>query len=95
MAYVWYNYTDLLDFVKIFMKYLSYFKSRVFYVRLVGLVLFLVGLLGFAFRSNDSLPGLYLLVALMLGFWGLVLGASRRPDGMSRETYGRGKVKKV
>ena len=40
----------------------------------MGVILFAIGLLGFAFRSDDSLPDKYLVGALVLGFWGIVSG---------------------
>jgi cytochrome c oxidase assembly protein Cox11 len=51
------------------------------YARIVGVILFLVGLLGFAFRTGSSLPDLYLLICLVLGFWGIV--ASFMDNGSS------------
>lgn len=48
-------------------------RSPKVYARITGAVLFLIGLLGFAFRSVGSLPDAYLLGALVLGFWGIVL----------------------
>ncbi len=44
------------------------------YARIVGVILFGLGLIGFAFRSDDSLPDLYLAASLILGFWGIVSG---------------------
>jgi hypothetical protein len=44
------------------------------YARIAGVILFSIGLLGFAFRSDNSLPDLYLGGALILGFWGIVSG---------------------
>ena len=44
------------------------------YARLVGVILFLIGLFGFAFRSDNSFPDLYLGGALVLGFWGIISG---------------------
>ena len=44
------------------------------YARIAGVILFLIGLFGFAFRSDDSLPDVYLAGALILGFWGIVSG---------------------
>ena len=40
----------------------------------MGVILFAIGLIGFAFRSDGSLPDLYLGGALVLGFWGIVCG---------------------
>lgn len=42
------------------------------YARIAGIVLFGIGLLGFAFKSDQSLPDLYLLFFLLLGFWGII-----------------------
>ena len=44
------------------------------YARIAGVILFSIGLLGFAFRSDNSLPDMYLGGALLLGFWGIVSG---------------------
>ena len=44
------------------------------YALIVGVILFVIGLLGFAFRSDSSLPDLYLGGALVLGFWGIIAG---------------------
>lgn len=43
------------------------------YARIAGAILFLLGLFGFAFRSDNSLPDMYLVGALILGFWGIVV----------------------
>lgn len=48
-------------------------KSSQNYARIVGTILFAVGLLGFAFRTFSSLPTTYLLVCLVLGFWGILV----------------------
>lgn len=48
-------------------------KSQKNYALIVGILLFAVGLLGFAFRSATSLPPLYLIVFLALGFWGILV----------------------
>jgi xanthine/uracil permease len=63
-------------------KIFLYLKRRVLpalavtknYARIVGVILFVMGLFGFAFRSDNSLPDLYLGGALLLGFWGIVSG---------------------
>ncbi len=44
------------------------------YARIVGVILFALGLIGFAFRSDSSLPDVYLAASLVLGFWGIVSG---------------------
>lgn len=52
-------------------------KSNRNYARIVGIILFAIGLLGFAFRSSTSLPTLYLLAALVLGFWGILVSFNK------------------
>ena len=52
-------------------------KSQRNYALIVGIILFAVGLLGFAFRSSASLPTLYLLACLVLGFWGILVWFGR------------------
>lgn len=52
-------------------------KSHRNYARIVGGILFAVGLLGFAFRSSSSLPTLYLLACLALGFWGILVSFNK------------------
>lgn len=58
----------------ILLKLLPILRQTKNYARIVGVILFLIGLLGFAFRSDNSLPDLYLGGALVLGFWGIVSG---------------------
>ncbi len=48
-------------------------KSPRMYARITGGGLFLIGLLGFAFRSANSLPDVYLIGALLFGFWGVIV----------------------
>ncbi len=55
------------------MKIWGYLKNRLSYARVTGIILFVVGLVGFAFRSAESLPDIYLIGALVLGFWGIVV----------------------
>jgi hypothetical protein len=55
-------------------KVLPVMRQTKNYARIVGVILFVIGLLGFAFRSDNSLPDLYLGGALLLGFWGIVSG---------------------
>lgn len=60
------------------MNYLyAILKSQRSYTLIVGVILFAVGLLGFAFRSSTSLPTLYLLACLALGFWGILVSFSK------------------
>lgn len=44
------------------------------YALITGGILFLLGMFGFAFRENFNLADKYLLLALVLGFWGVVIG---------------------
>ncbi len=44
------------------------------YAIITGGLLFLLGLFGFAFREHFNLADKYLLLALLVGFWGVVLG---------------------
>jgi hypothetical protein len=48
-------------------------KNPKVYARVAGGILFLVGLIGFAFRSANSLPDVYLVGALVFGFWGIIV----------------------
>lgn len=54
------------------------FNSPKSYTLVTGLVLFGLGLFGFAFRSNFNVPDSYLFVSLVLGFWGLVVAANSK-----------------
>lgn len=58
----------------ILQKVLPVLRQTKNYARIVGVILFAIGLFGFAFRSDDSLPDKYLVGALVLGFWGIVSG---------------------
>jgi hypothetical protein len=51
------------------------------YARIAGVILFAIGLLGFAFRSENSLPDLYLAGAIILGFWGIISSLSDQSNG--------------
>lgn len=57
--------------------FMTILKSSANYSRIVGVILFAVGLLGFAFRSSGSLPTFYLLGAMVLGFWGVLVSFNR------------------
>lgn len=58
----------------ILQKVLPVLRQTKNYARIVGVILFSMGLIGFAFRSDSSLPDKYLVGALVLGFWGIVSG---------------------
>jgi hypothetical protein len=48
------------------------------YAAVVGVVLFGVGLYHFSFSSTSRIPDLYLLGAIILGFWGILVSLSSR-----------------
>jgi uncharacterized membrane protein HdeD (DUF308 family) len=48
------------------------------YSLITGVVLFLFGFLGFAFPNYFSVSGIYLFVALVFGFWGIVVGVTKK-----------------
>ena len=48
------------------------------YSLITGIILFLVGFVGFAFPNIVSLPGGYLFLSLALGFWGIVVGVNKK-----------------
>jgi uncharacterized membrane protein YiaA len=48
------------------------------YALITGVILFLIGFCGFAFPNIISLPGGYLFAALVLGFWGIVVGVNNK-----------------
>lgn len=79
-----------LEISKIWVVILPFLKQTKNYARVVGVILFLIGLLGFAFRSDNSLPDLYLGGALVLGFWGILSGIwdtnSKTAEPVSVET---------
>jgi hypothetical protein len=53
-------------------------NSPRFYSLTVGIILFLFGFLGFAFPSSFNISDGCLFAALVLGFWGIVVGAAKR-----------------
>jgi hypothetical protein len=48
------------------------------YTQIVGTLLFLLGILGFAFPSAVQLPDVYLLLFLALGFWGVLVSVYQK-----------------
>lgn len=58
------------------------------YARIVGVILFLIGLFGFAFRSDNSLPDVYLGGALILGFWGIISGVWNNGKSTTKNSSG-------
>lgn len=48
------------------------------YAMVTGVIFFAVGLLGFIFKSTSSLPDLYLLLFIIVGFWGILVGLRTR-----------------
>lgn len=47
------------------------------YALTVGILLFLFGLFGFAFKSAFDIANGYLIAGLILGFWGIVVGSMK------------------
>jgi hypothetical protein len=43
----------------------------------VGIILFVLGFFGFAFKPSLALPDQFLFMSLVLGFWGVVVGARK------------------
>jgi len=43
------------------------------YALIVGAIFFVIGLLGFIFKSTSSLPDYYLLFFIVIGFWGILV----------------------
>ncbi len=48
------------------------------YTQVVGILLFAIGILGFAFPNAIQLPDVYLLLFLVLGFWGVLISVYHR-----------------
>lgn len=48
------------------------FANPKIYSLVCGLLLFSFGILGFAFRNNFDLADKYLVLSLILGFWGII-----------------------
>ena len=59
------------NMIKRFLRFILKTKN---YARLSGVIFFAIGLFGFAFRSGSSLPDKYLILFLILGFWGVLSG---------------------
>jgi len=57
---------------------MKYFGNKQFYCLVTGGLLFCVGLFGYAFRTGFQIPDSYLLFNLILGFWGIVVGLSKK-----------------
>jgi hypothetical protein len=51
--------------------------SKRTYALVTGILLFVLGFAGFAFRENFAISNTYLIGSLILGFWGIVVGASK------------------
>lgn len=69
-----YNYKQLSKIIQPLpkFKFMKFWSPRT-YTTSVGLLLFAVGVFGFAFRSMSRLPDIYMFTALVLGFWGLLV----------------------
>jgi hypothetical protein len=59
-------------------KMWSKFASPKIYSAIVGLILFVIGIWGFAFRTDSGLPDRFLILFLVLGFWGILNGFSKK-----------------
>ncbi len=57
---------------------LSFLSKSKNYAIFTGVIFFAIGLLGFIFKSNNSLPDYYLLLFIVLGFWGILVGLRDR-----------------
>lgn len=57
---------------------LSFLSKSSNYALTTGVIFFAIGLLGFIFKSNNSLPDYYLLLFIVLGFWGILVGLRNR-----------------
>lgn len=53
------------------------FNTPKVYTLSTGGLLFLVGLLGFAFPEILEIPGPFLVFSLILGFWGVAVGIKK------------------
>jgi hypothetical protein len=47
------------------------------YALTTGIILFALGFFGFAFAGTFNVPDSYLVVSLILGFWGIVVGVRK------------------
>jgi len=48
------------------------------YSLVTGVILFALGFFGFAFPESFGIPYGYLLLSLVLGFWGIVVGIGNK-----------------
>lgn len=65
--------------MKNFLKKLySFSKQTKNYARVVGVGLFVLGLSGFIFRSSAIMPDFYLILAIAVGFWGIIVSLSEQ-----------------
>jgi len=67
------NYVNFLNNIS-----MSRFLSTKLYSLITGGLLFAFGFFGFAFRDFFNVPDSYLLAGLILGFWGIVAGVSKK-----------------
>jgi ABC-type Na+ efflux pump permease subunit len=54
------------------------FNSQRIYCLIAGLILFSLGIFGFAFKTSFDIADRYLFAALILGFWGIVVSFNRK-----------------
>jgi hypothetical protein len=50
------------------------FSSPKTYALISGMILFVIGVYGFAFRGQTPLPDGFLVLDILLGFWGILVG---------------------
>lgn len=57
-------------------KIAKFLRKTKNYALVVGFGLFLLGFFGFIFKSSSSISNAYLLLAIIVGFWGIIIGLS-------------------
>jgi hypothetical protein len=57
---------------------MSKFNSPRTYSLVTGIILFAFGFFGFAFPNYFNISGIYLFAGLILGFWGIVVGVTKK-----------------
>jgi hypothetical protein len=55
-------------------RFWEFLKVSKNYALITGVIFFVIGLLGFIFKSSSSLPDYYLLLFIVIGFWGILVG---------------------
>ncbi len=76
-----YDYKEFFYKSKVLTKHMinmDKLASTKYYSLITGIILFLFGFFGFAFRNNFQVSGKYLLISLVLGFWGIVISVGKK-----------------